>query len=468
MYFLTLPILTRLLTPEDFGVVTLALAFPTVAVSLVTAGLTASVPRYFFEYRNDIEKLNSLYFSSQLYLFFMLLVSAVVVYITKDYIAKMVTGKTHYGMALFISYLSTYLAQLNGLYLRVYQNEEKAVLHSMFVVLQVIAGATMSLILVWYFKMSYMGMIYGSFFGAFIAFVSMFPHFNRIVRIHFSRKVLVENIKYGIQVVPKSFTGVINRFFDKYMLNSMLSMSSVGVFSIGQNLANAIDILMSNVWKSFQPVCYREAFDNGDKASTELGRIFTIFAYVGLFPVILAILFAQELVYIIAPSSYEAATNIIIILSAGITTQTFGRYVGVQYAYSKRPFWIFPVAVVGTIFNVVLNILLIPEYGLIGAAFATMIATFITNGILIFIGQKLFKIDYQWGIIVVLFLNILTAMAVVLYLRGMIISNVYLYLVKTILLAGFVFIGFRAKIITTHSIKKVTRSFLKIPFRVKV
>lgn len=458
---ISLPILTRILTPKDFGVVTLSLALPTIAVGVVTGGLTMAVPRYFFEYRKDSNKLNSLYFSAQAYLLIMFVVSTLIVYFTQDYMSSLVTGKTDYGVAIFIAYMATYLGQMNLIYLRIYQNMEKAALHSSFILLQVFTSVITSLILVWYFRMSYMGMIYGSFCGAVIASAALSIHFNRSVKINFSKKVLLENLKYGFQIVPKSFTGFINRFFDKYMLNAMLSMSAVGVYNIGQTVANAFDILMSNVIMSFQPVTYREIFDKGEEASLTIARMFTVFCYITLLPIILAILFAQEIIFILTPPSYYGAVDIIIILAAGISTQVFGKYVGIQYAYTKKPFWIFPVTVLGTISNVVLNILLIPVLGLIGAGLATMASLTITNLVLTFIGQKLYKIPYEWKIIVSLYALIVVATLTILYFRAMNFSNINLYPLKLIFLIAFLFIGIKAKIVTRESITKVSGALFK-------
>ena len=83
---ITLPILTRLLTPEDFGVIILAGAFPSVAVSVFTFGVTFGAERYYFEYRKDSEKLSALIFSSQLFLYLSLIVSSVPVFILKEFI----------------------------------------------------------------------------------------------------------------------------------------------------------------------------------------------------------------------------------------------------------------------------------------------------------------------------------------------------------------------------------------------
>lgn len=458
---ITLPILTRILTPEDFGIIALALAFPTIAVSIVTAGMTSSVPRFYFEHRKDSNKLYALYFSVQLYLFIMLIISAVAVYFVKDHISSLVTGKIIYGPAIFIAYITAYLGQLNAVYLLLYQNMEKAVQHSSFVILQAVTSITMSLVLVWHFRMSYMGMIYGSFCGACISSLAICIHFNKSLKFIFNKSILIENIKYGLQIVPKSFSGFINRFFDKYMLNAMLSMSVVGVYSIGQKIANILDVLMDNIWMSVQPAYYREVFDKGKRASVSAGRMFTVFSYIMLLPLIFGLLFAGEIIHIIAPPSYYGAIDIIAILAAGITTQIFGRGVSVQYAYTKKPFWIFPVTVIGTIFNVVLNIILIPKYGLIGAGFATMLSSTIMNYLLTYIGQKLYRIRYEWKTLASLHILIITAMFFILYSRAMDFSNIYLYLLKLVFLILFLSIGIKARIITKESIAKASSALFK-------
>ena len=456
-----LPILTRMLTPADFGIVTLAMVSPAIVVSIVTGGLTASVPRYFFEYRKDEKKLNMLYFSIQVYMYSILIVTAAAIYLTKDKISILVMGKVGFGMPFFIAYLVNYTAQINLIYLRIYQNMEKAILHSSFVLLQTITSVAMSIVLVWCFRMSYMGMLYGSLIGASMACLVMCIHFNRHVKLLFNKKILLENIKYGIQVIPKSFTGFINNIFDKFMLNAMLSIATVGVYGIGQKIANMLTVFIDIVYTSFHPLLYRQVFDRENEASRNLGRIFTIFSYIALIPVILAILFVHELFSILFPPSYDGAIDIIVILAAGVSIQIFGVYSSVQYAYTKRHFWIFPITVVGTVCNVGLNILLIPRYGLIGAGIATLISTFVLNIIFGYVGQKLYRIQYEWKTIIAMLININIAMIVILYLKKMGITDISLYLTKTVFLMVFVLIGIKSKIITRHSIGKVCNAIFR-------
>ena len=461
MTLVTLPILTRLLTPQDFGIIVLALVFPTITAGVLTLGITAAVQRYYFEYRTNSEKLDALISSSQIFLYFSLVVSSCIVFFLRDYISELTFRNAKYGMAVFITFITVFLGQIISFYLCLYQNMEKAISYSIFTIFNAVFTGIISLLLVWYFKMSYMGMIYGSFIGAFIVCGVMGFLFNKNSKLNFSSKMLFENIKYGLQILFKSSSGLVNKFFDKYMLNNIVSLSAVGVYNIGQTTGNMISILMGTVWSSFQPVYYREVFDKGKDGSASVGRIFTIFAYISLIPVLLAILFAQEIIYIIAPASYYGAIDVIIIILGGVATQIFGMYISVQYAYAKKVYWLFPVAVIGTIANVIANIVLIPKFGLMGAGFSTVISTCLINGILTFIGQKLYRIKYEWKTIIALLINVIFAMVVILYLRAIEYGSIRIYFIKLAFIVSFVLIGVKARIITKQSIAMVTSIFLK-------
>lgn len=456
---LILPILTRILTPEDFGVVTLALLFPTISSGVLTFGLPAAAARFYFEYRADEQRLEALYFSCQVFLYFSLVLSALAVFYFKEPLARLTIGSSVYGTALFISFVGAYLSQVVTFYLRIYQNMERATLYAAFVIVQSTVTALSSLILVAVFKMSYMGVIYASLIGPLFVCLALLSYFNRGHRFLFNGRVLLDNIKYGLQVVPKAFTGFINRFFDKYMLNNMLSLTAVGVYNIGQTVGNAMFFLMDTSWQAFQPVCFREVFDKGAEGSKSVGRLFTLFAYLTLTPVFLLVLFAQEVVYIVAPASYYKAIDVIIIVLGGIATQAFGVFVSVQYAYTKKAFLIFPITVAGALVNIGANILLIPRFGIAGAAFSTVLTYLTINGLITFVGQKLYRIEYEWKDAIALFGLIAAAIGSVLYLRSTEANFALVYLVKLILLVLFVVNGIRARVLTRLALERILRTF---------
>ncbi len=393
---LTLPVLTRLLSPAELGTAALALVVPTIIVSVATLGIGSAAHRYYFEYREEPDRVDALVFTAQAWLAAVLLVSAGVMWFAREAVARLTMGDPAYGNAVFVAYLAAYVGEIVNFYQLQYQNVEKAGRHA---ALQVTRSALQSLgglLLVWAFDLSYMGVVYAVLAGSVAAAVIGFVDTNRGRLRRAERTILAENLRYGAQLVPKSFTGYVNRFFDKYMLASMLSMSAVGVYSIGQTVGNALNTLMLTVWNAFQPSFYRVVFDDPEAGSREAGRLFTVFAYLVLAPMVVVILFASEITMLVAPPSYSEASIVIVLVTAALTTQAFGMFVGVQYAYTKRPWVIFPITVVGTLANVAANFTLIPRYGLAGAALGTVATYLVLNGLLAVVGQRLYRVRYEW------------------------------------------------------------------------
>jgi O-antigen/teichoic acid export membrane protein len=140
-------------------------------------------------------------------------------------------------------------------------------------------------------------------------------------------------------------------------------------------------------------------------------------------------------------------------------------YTSIQFAYSKKPFWIFLVTVVGTLINVLANMYMIPRYGLMGAGLATVASVSGVNLILTYIGQKLFRIRYEWKTIIPLFGTILAAVLVILGLGRTEIGRFYMYAIKSAIILGFISIGIMSKIISPHSLQTVFHSLFQAPRR---
>ena len=60
--FITLPIYTRYLTPEDFGIIALSFIFGQITASIFSFGLSNATTRFFFEYKekNQLDNFKSL------------------------------------------------------------------------------------------------------------------------------------------------------------------------------------------------------------------------------------------------------------------------------------------------------------------------------------------------------------------------------------------------------------------------
>lgn len=450
-----MPIMTRLLAPSDYGIVVMSGLFPAFIIGIITCGIVGATQRNYFEFRKDEADLKALLVSSQLFLYVIFLLSIVPVFKFCGLISGVTIGSPSYGLALLVSYISVFFGTIISFYLSVHQASERAREYSFTMIAQSLITSLSSFCYVFFLKLQYMGLLYGSLTASSIILFISAIRFNKRYASGLSIRLLTENIKYGLQIVPKSFTGIINRFFDKFMLNNMLSISAVGVYNIGQNIGVMMFNVMVAIWNSFQPAFYKEIFDGGESASRQIGKMFTVFSYLALLPVIGGILFSQEIIYLLAPPAYYAAVPIIIVVACAFATNVFGIFCGLQLAYTKKAYLSFIITILGTVANVAANIVLIPMFGLVGGAISMFVGYLIMNAILFFVGQSLYRVKYEYGIVAAMNAAVFCSALLVLLIRNHPEWIAMLYMVKALALSCYVTIGWRAGIVNRTNIGKV-------------
>lgn len=450
---LTFPIMTRFLTPDDFGVLALALATVGIITSLVTCNISSATQRYYFEYRKDRDKLSQLINSSFLFLLAVFAVSFFFVFMVMNFIAELVMGSPNYAFPFLIVYAGNYFSGLVNLYLLLYRNMERAKEYSFFTMMQMLINVSLTLIMACVFKMGYMSLIYPLLLSSLIVFVILCFRFLRDYPFQFNRKMLLDNLTYSVPTLLNLLTDPIVNFLDKFMLRHMVSLTSTGLFSVAQNIANKMFVFMTAVQSTFHPIIMKDMFDKGEDGAAAVGRTFTIFTYICLAAIFPAILFGEEIIFILAPKSYYGVINVFMIVLGGVATQTFGKIVGLPLEYAKKVYLSFPISIASVAINIGLNILLIPKYEAMGAAFAFALTIILTNSIYIVTSQRYYKIKYDWQILFCIFGNLFIATFLLVYFRSINAGYMLKYFVKISSLMAFILVGMKTNIITKDNLK---------------
>lgn len=452
---ITFPILTRFLTPSDFGVIALVTNFTPLIVGLLSCNVDVATRRYYFEYRNNFSDLCALINTTVVFLLLVFIFSLPVMYLLKNFLSAKIIGNPSCGLAIFISYVTACLSVLVAYYLTIYRNMEEARKHSLYTMAQLVINVFFGLVFVVGFRLGYMGLIYATFIDSFVIFCILFWKFHKMFPMRLSKKMIWDNLKYGIPLLPENFSGGINDFFDKFMLRSAISISSAGLFSVAQNVSTKLFVFMTAVQSAFYPIYMKDIFDKGKEAASAIGRNFTIFTYISASFILLMILFGEEVMQILAPPSYYGSINVMLIILCGIAMQVFAKIYGVPLTYVKKAYLSFPITVVGTALNVGLNLLFIPCWGAMGAGLALLISVSVTNMIGVWVAQRYYTIFYDKKALFLILANLFLSAAILLYMRSINLSPFIKYSVKLSSLLCFFWIGIRAGIITKRNLKIV-------------
>ena len=226
----------------------------------------------------------------------------------------------------------------------------------------------------------------------------------------FSFPALRSMLRFGLPLVPASVGMFVLNLSNRYFLRAWSSMEQIGIFSIGYKIALVVALLVNAMQMAWPPVMYRLAKqETGPKQYAKFTITnLTIFILLGAW----LSLFSPEILWILTNGKFVEAAGIIPLIVLAYVFQ--GLYYMLNIGLNVRAKTEYePIIVAGAMAaNIALNVLLIPRYGMWGAAVATVIAYIVLTISADRVSQRLFPAQQNYPKIAVLLFSFLVIMAI--------------------------------------------------------
>jgi O-antigen/teichoic acid export membrane protein len=459
--FITLPIFTRILTKEDYGVLALAMVYAIFVNGFANFGMTAAYDRNYFQYRENRLEAAQLLYSCLLFVIVNFLCLASLTYIFKSALSNLIIGSSQHANILFWAFCGQFFTGVNYYYLTYYKNSESASEFVKYTITISLINLAISLFLVAYLRIGVIGIVYAQFLSGIVIFTVLTYKFTTFLKIAFSKKIFAESFRISYPLTPRIFLGVINTQFDKYMIGLFASVGGVGIYSIGQKFSSGIFIFMTAIQNVFSPQVYKRMFDLEESGGESIGKYLTPFAYVCIFPALLVSLFSEELISILTPPSFHGAINIVIVLAMYYGFLFFGKLVGNQLIFVKKTHVTSVLTMISIVINVGLNIPFILKWGAIGAAWATFLAGLISGSISFSVSQHYYEIKWEYGRIATIFLIFFLTSVLVIVLRHAKVNYHFCLGLKLISIGIYTYIGIKIRVITKENFTLIKNMVMK-------
>ena len=446
---IALPIFTRYITAEEFGLYALALFFGTLSSGIVNLGLPSIFERTFFEI-ND-EKRKAMLWSIQLSVISLFTILATVIFSFPKFIAVFFFSKEILSQYLLLGFTYITIRSLNFYFLLYYKNYENPKKYSYVTVLESLFTNCFSLILVVFYSMGIKGLILGQCLGAGVTFFSFFFYIFFPFKKRFDYSLLRDQLRLSLPLTPRIFFGVINTQFDRYMLGLLSSLDGVGVYDISQKLANTSFLFLNLISNIFSPNVFKKFFSNNQIERDSIGKYLTPFFYLSTFFSLVVGMFSYEILTILTTKSFHKGAPILSMLSISYAFYFFGKQP--QLLYAKKTWMISAISFSSIILNIILNIPFIHFYGIYGAAIATTLSSIITNLINFYYSQKYSPINWENKIFILLSF-IITAILIVIVINYMGLPYFQVIFIKIILLTIYIGLGVSYGYFSFNKLKK--------------
>jgi len=444
--FITLPIFTRILTREDYGVLALAQVYAIFVTGLANFGMTVSYDRNYFQYRDNRVETAKLLYSTLLFVMLNFLFLAGLTYLFKGTLSKLIIGSAEHANIMFWAFCAQFFSSVSYYYLAYFKNSESAKKFVVYTITGSLIAIIISLYLVVYLRIGVIGIVYAQLCSGTLVFAILTYKFTNIFSITFSKPIFVESLKISYPLTPRIFLGVIGSQFDKYMIGLLASVGGVGIYSIGQKVAYVTFSYMTALENVYAPQVYKKMFDLGDKGGEAVGPYLTPFFYISILVALMISLFSQEVITILTPSSYHEAIDIVTVLSMLYGSYFFGKQP--QLIFAKKTWMTSALTLVNITLNIAINIPFIIKWGAIGAAWATLTAGVISCSISFAISQHYYRIRWEYGNLAYIFLTFFGFSILIILLRDMNAAYSVLLGVKIIAVMIYVLIGVKIRVIT--------------------
>lgn len=176
--------------------------------------------------------------------------------------------------------------------------------------------------------------------------------------------------KYAVELsVPMIFTTLANVFLSqiaRLMLQHLAGEHEAGIYSFAYTLGEIPSFIRLGIFNAWLPWYFRmisrkENIPNIVNMAKMLSRLFCV--------IILGFIFVSPEVYrILSPESYWEGIPILMYIAAGMYFYFITCFYSARFQYDKKNQWISYITIISAMINVLLNYLLIPSFGFMGAA----------------------------------------------------------------------------------------------------
>lgn len=367
--FITTPIFTRLLSPEDYGITSVFATWVSVFTIFIGIQSASTIATAHIHFKK--EEFNQ-YLSSILFLstisFAMV---GGVCFVFKYQITSLLNLSIGLLVILILQSFLGYVQQFYNAYLI----QTKKPLQSLILSVSY-SFLTIGLSLFLIFNMNtdkYYGKILGNavvvcLFGLCIYFVIMVKG-RKIISLRYWKYCL----PLALPIILHQLSGLVLGQSDRVMLQNLSGNFEAGIYSFAYTIASILSLLFSAANNAWVPWYFDNTKARNTKNINQLAKKYILLFSLGTCAIMLM---TPEVMKILGPEEYWSAGRVIAMVVFGIYFNFLYTFAVNYEFYSQNTRWIAVGSICAAAVNVGLNLLLIPQFGGMGAAVATLISYF--------------------------------------------------------------------------------------------
>lgn len=409
---LLLPFFTRVLTPEEYGAVAIIGLLSVAFVGLFNLGTGNSMGVLYFE-RDSAADRNRIVSTTALLLAVNCLFIFTLLFFSAPSISFFVFGSNEYANLIRIALASTVTSTIMEPFYAHLRFQDKALKFVLLTATGALIGAALSVVFVLGVQWGVTGLLLAALLAQLVSAVLVAVFVARRVVAPIDKTIFLPLIRIGFPSIFGILAFLVIDYMDRYMLQRMINLNAVGIYSVGYNMALAIMVAIS-AFSTAWPPFYISFLRRQNDAIILFGKILKYYLIIFGFITLLFFIIAKPLTVLLAPQ-FETSYQVIGLVASAYMLKGAYLILLPGIAFAKKFHWQSAIEWAAAFANVGLNLLLIPIWGISGAAVATLASYVVMTVLAWAVAQRYLTVDYDWRRILITTGAIMTSCAWVLW-----------------------------------------------------
>lgn len=390
---LLLPLYTSYLSTADYGKIETLVAASSVLVIVLRLGISSAFFRFYFDAKDDEGRTRVVRTS-----FWFTMTSAtaglIVMLLLADDISHALRLGSEAGLVQAAA-VGTW-AQMNYEQLTsLFRAEERSLgfVAASLTNILITVGATVLLVVT--FHKGPLGVLVGNFIGTLSVYFVLLGYRRYQLGLEFDRKLFRAMNRFGMPLVPAALALWAVNFIDRLFIALFKDQGEVGVYSVAVRVSSAIVFLMIAFRTAWPAFAY--SIQDDREARRTYSYVLTYVVLVTCWTSLAFGLLSPWIVHVLARNPhFHRAAEAVALLSFGGAAYTAYTVMAIGSGRARKTQWNWVIAGLSAVVNVALNVILIPPYGMMGAAIATAAAYVALFLGMVIYSQEVYYVPYQW------------------------------------------------------------------------
>ncbi|WP_432222937.1 oligosaccharide flippase family protein [Flavobacterium sp. TMP13] len=369
--FISFPILTSYLTPADYGVVNYVNTLTT--FMLVCSFLCTNTYYLVFFYRceNEIAQKKLLGNLSTFVIGFNILI-VLFFLLFGEYLFGFYESNIPFYPYIIIGVLTNFFAIFSILPSALYRLLERPMFLTVLNVSRGLISLVLTIVLVVCFGYSALGVLYANLVvNAVYAVVFLYTTRNYIIW-NFNIKQLKTVLIFSLPLVPGSLAYYVTTISDRVLIDKYLNLNDLGIYSTAATLALILNVFSYGAYKAFEPFIFKSW--GGENFLNIFEKIRNNFVYILLLGAVSLSIFSKEFFQVMSGVKFHGAYFYVPMIIIGVYCSSIKMLYGTVVTAKGKTKVNSLISIIGAVISIVLNVQLLPRFGLISAALVSSLA----------------------------------------------------------------------------------------------